>query len=75
MKDEKHDIEIRQIKCKYEKTMKKLIEKTKKETKEELEKQFNETVKSRARKAMSQIRDGQSKTIKSLQKKMNQMQS
>ena len=74
-KSEKHEIEIEQIKRKYEKAMKKLILKTKKETKEELEKEFDETVKSRARKAMSQIRDGQSKTIKSLQKKINQMQS
>lgn len=75
LQSEKHEIEIEQIKRKYEKAMKKLIVKTKKETKEELEKEFDETVKQRARKAMSQIRDGQSKTIKSLQKQINEMQS
>lgn len=71
----KHEIEIKQIKIKHEKLMKKIIRKTKEETKEELEKEFDETVKNRARKAMGQMRDVQQQKIKSLQKKMTQMQS
>ena len=72
---QKHNTQIKQLKLKHEKLIRKTIEKTKKETEEELKKEFDETVKSRARKAMSQIRDGQQKTIKSLNKKIHEMQS
>jgi len=72
---ERHENEMKQMKHKYEKTMKRMVEKTKSETREELEKEFETNVKARARKTMSQMRDGQQQKIKGLERKMVQMQS
>ena len=66
---------VKQLKFKYEKALKKVAEKTREETTQELEKKFEETVKSRARKTLTQMRDSQQKTIKALQKKVVTMQS
>jgi len=72
---EAHRNELKQIKLRYEAALKKSTERVREETKEELERAFDETARSRARRAMTQIRDGQQKTIKALQKKITTLQS